>query len=300
MNEQLNSWDDLRFVLAVARGGSLSAAARALQVSHPTVFRRINQIERQLGVRLFDRGQSGYTPTAAGEELAALAGRVEADVRIIERQIAGRDLRPSGTVRVTTTDTLLIGLLSGHFAHFRQNFPEIELEVAISNEVFSISRRDADVAIRPSRDVPDELLGRRLSGIAMAIYVPRELSTGRAPTEDPTDGPWVGLDASLSYHPLARWLKTSGRDRQVVYRVNSMLGCCDAVRSGLGVGVLPCYLGDRAQELTRFGAPIEALSSELWLLTHPDLRRTARIRAFLDFLDTALRPHRKIFEGSAP
>lgn len=151
MNEHQVPWDDLRTVLAIAQSGSLSGAARALGVSHATVFRRLGAIEERLGARLFERHRIGYTPTTAGEDVAAAAVRIEAEVTGIERRVAGRDLLPSGTVRVTTTDTLLQGLLSPVFADFRRSYPDIHLEVAVSNTLFSLSRREADVAVRPTR-----------------------------------------------------------------------------------------------------------------------------------------------------
>ncbi|MGM0559641.1 MAG: LysR family transcriptional regulator, partial [Pseudomonadota bacterium] len=158
MNEQKGRWDDLRVVRAIAEMGSLSGAGRRLGLSHATVFRRLGEIEARLGVRLFERARGGYSPTPAGEDLAATAGRVEAEVLEVERRLAGQDLRPAGSLRVTTTDTLLSGLLSPLFTEFRQAFPEIALEVSLSNNLFNLSRREADVAIRPVQDPPDTLV----------------------------------------------------------------------------------------------------------------------------------------------
>ena len=291
MSEHIRSWDDLRTVLEVARAGSLSGAASALGMSHPTVYRRINQIENDIGVRLFDRGRKGYSMTAAGEELVQFAQRVEDELNRVERRLFGQDLRPAGSVRVTTTDTLLFGILSPLFAAFRERYPEIKLEVVASNHVFNISRRDADVAIRPSRDVPEDLIGRRMSEICMAIYGHRDLVEEASAEVALGSLPWIGLEQGLSYIPVARWLREQDLDRSIVYRVNTLLGSLDAVRSKVGVSVLPCYLGDVEPDLVRLGKPIEALKSELWLLTHSDLRNVARIKAFLDFMAKALRPH---------
>ena len=137
-------WDDYRTVMAVAQAGSLSGAARRLGVSHATVFRRLGEIERRIGARLFERSRTGYAPTIAGEDVLRAAVRIEAEVLGVERRIGGQDLRPSGTVRLTTTDTLLTGLLSPMLAAFRREHPEIALEVAVSNEVFDLTRREAD------------------------------------------------------------------------------------------------------------------------------------------------------------
>ncbi|MDJ0947763.1 MAG: LysR family transcriptional regulator [Alphaproteobacteria bacterium] len=286
-------WDDLRYVLAVARAGTLSGAAGALGVSHPTVFRRVDRIEDRLGVRLFERARDGYGLTPEGEEMAALAGRMAEDVAELERRLAGRDLRPSGTVRVTTTDTLLIGFLSPVLAAFRSAHPEIRLEVLVSNAMFNLTKRDADVAIRPSRTPPETLVGRRVADLAWAVYA-RKTRAGTS-TNRPAlaERDWVGPDDSLAYLPMAQWLAEQGLDRRVVYRANTVLGLYDAVRAGLGVAALPCYMGDADRALMRIAPPIAALDSELWLLTHADLRKVARIRAFLDFMAgrlKALRP----------
>ncbi|MCH4564517.1 LysR family transcriptional regulator [Halomonas sp. EGI 63088] len=269
MNEQHLGWDDLRVALAIAEAGSLSGAGRRLGLSHATLFRRLNAIERRLGVRLFERARTGYSPTAAGEELAATAARVEAEVLRAERRLVGRDLRLSGTVRVTTTDTLLMGLLSPILADFRRAHPDIVLEVAVSNQLFNLSQRDADVAVRPSSSPPEHLVGRRVGSIAQAIYA-RADGAGDAAA-------WIGPDRHLGYAPLEAWMADKGADAHCRYRVDTLLGMLAAVRDGLGRAVLPCYLADAEPSLTRLGEPIPELATELWLLTHPDLRRVARI-----------------------
>ncbi|MFY0989576.1 LysR family transcriptional regulator [Halomonas sp. C05BenzN] len=280
MNEQALRWDDLRVVLAIAESGTLSGAGRRLGASHATLFRRLNAIEQRLGVRLFDRARTGYSPTAAGEELAATAARVEAEVLHAERRLVGRDLRLSGVIRMTTTDTLLMGLLSPILADFRRTHPEIVLEVAVSNQLFNLSQRDADVAVRPSLAPPEHLVGRRVGSIAQAIYV-RADGTG-------DDAAWVGPDRHLGYAALDAWMAAQGANEHCRYRVDTMFGMLAAARDGLGRAVLPCYLADAEPALARLGEPIPELATELWLLTHPDLRRVARVRAFMAFVAEAL------------
>ncbi|MFG6178512.1 LysR family transcriptional regulator [Halomonas sp. THAF12] len=277
MDEQGLVWDDLRVALAIAETGSLSGAARRLGVSHATVFRRLGTIERRLGVRLFERGRSGYVPTPAGEELAATASRVAAEVAAAERRLAGRDLRLAGTLRLTTTDTLLMGLLSPILADFRQRHPAIELEIAVSNQLFNLSRRDADLALRPTRSPPEHLVGRRLGDIAQAVYVRRGAATESA---------WVGPDRHLGDAALEAWM--AARTPGAACRIDTLLGMFAAVRDGLGRAVLPCYLADAEPALERLGAPIPELATGLWLLTHPDLRRVERVRAFMAHLAEAL------------
>lgn len=287
MNEQQIPWDDLRTVLAIAQAGSLSGAGRALGVSHATVFRRLGAIEERLGVRLFERRRTGYTPTTAGEDVAEAAGRIASEVTGIERRIAGRDLLPSGTVRITTTDTLLQGLLSPVFADFRRSYPDIHLEVAVSNTLFSLSRREADVAIRPTLSPPENLVGRRIGRIEQAVYVASSLFAQSVNDLDTVT--WVGPDEGMAYLQLETWMKAEGHDARCHYRVDTLQGIQAGVRDGLGVAVLPCYLADADENLVALSDSIPALATDLWLLTHTDLRRVARIRAFTGFVADAMK-----------
>lgn len=291
-------WDDLRYLLAVGRHGTLSAAARQLKVNHSTVFRRIGQIEERLGVRLFERHRDGYTPTLAGEEAVALAERLEGDVDHLERRLAGRDTRPTGTVRVTTTDTLLMSILPPVFAAFRSAHPEIMLEVVVDNRFLSLSKRDADVAIRPSSTPPDTLVGRRISAIGTAIYGATAYLENAPPLDDLDTHAWVAPDDSLAELPSARWLRATLKQGQPAFRTNTLMGMLMAARAGLGLAALPCFLGDAAVELQRVLPPQSELATELWLLTHRDLRHVARVRAFLDCMDHELRRMRAAFEGA--
>lgn len=286
MNEQQIRWDDLQIVLAIAETGSLSGASRALRISHATVFRRLNEMERRLKVTLFERSRTGYIPTLSGDDLAASARRVQSEVKGAERRIIGQDLTLSGSLRITTTDTLFAGLLSPLLASFRQRYPDITLEVVISNQRQSLSRREADIAIRPTRQPPETLVGRKLSDISLAIYGQKALWQN-APLLLKTPLPldpvslqqeaWIGPDVQLGDTALEKWMM----DKRAAYKLDSMLGMQSAVRHGAGIAVLPCYLADADEALLKLSAPIEALTTPLWLLTHPDLRHVARVRAFM-------------------
>lgn len=291
MNSSL-AWDDLRIILAIADTGTLSGAGRRLGTSHATVFRHLGNIEQRLGVSLFERARTGYTPTVAGDEAAAAARRIETEVLGVERRLAGRDLRPTGNVRITTTDTLFVGLLSPLLTAFQTAYPHINLEVAVSNQVLNLTRREADIAIRPSSTPPDNLVGRRVGTIAQAVYTRQ----GNHLT-DTADTPWIGPDDSLDYRELHHWMSAQGLHSQCRYRIDTVLGLHTAVRDGAGRAILPCYLADADNQLVRIGHPIPALATELWLLTHPDLRKTARIRAVLDALAAGIRQEGKRLAG---
>lgn len=244
-------------MLAVSRARGASEAARGLAVHPSTVFRRLNALEASLGVRLFDHLPEGYVPTAAGEEVCAVAERMEADIAVLDRQIAGRDLRPSGTVRVTTTDTLT-GLLTPHFAAFRAAHPEIELHLVVANRFFDLTRHDADVAIRPTNDPPETLVGRKLATIATAIYGGEGYLTSRPGTADLAQHDWIGPDEALAHLAAAGWLRRTYPRAAVRYRVNTLMAALEAARAGLGLAALPCYLTDGEPSLRRVTPPRRA------------------------------------------
>src|SRR5215210_673099 len=164
------SWDDFRYVKAIADTRSLGGAAEALAVNHSTVFRRLAQIEKGLGSRLFERSRGGYALTPCGEEMVRLAERMGEDIITFERQVTGHDLRPSGELRVTTNDTALVHLMTDVFADFRRAYPEIVLDVVVANQALNLSKRDADVAVRATDRPPDALIGRRAASIAWAVF----------------------------------------------------------------------------------------------------------------------------------
>ncbi len=299
MNMSL-AWDDLRLVLAIAETGSLSAAGRHLDVSHATVFRRLGGVEDRLGVALFERSRTGYTPTLAGEEVAASARAIEREVLNVERRVVGRDLRPSGTVRVATLDSFLIGFLSPILAAFQVEQQEIALEISLSNHLSSLTRREADVAVRPSYQQAEALVGRKAGTIAYAVYGVREWVAGAGRGFDIHDAPWVGPDEAMYYPDLVAWMAAKGLDGQCRFKVDSVIAMQAAVADGHGLAVLPCYLGDVDPRLSRLGKTIPDMSVDLLLLTHPDLRKTARVRVLLDYVAGALKKKRRLLAGTAP
>jgi DNA-binding transcriptional LysR family regulator len=290
------NWDDLRLVLAVVREGTLSGAARRLGVTHSTVFRRLGAIEEQIGVRLFERFRDGYVPTPAGETAAEAAARLEDEVLTLERRLSGQDLRPSGVVRITTTDTLG-AILMGHLPAMRAVHPEIQFEVAISNAMANLSRREAEIAIRPTPDPPAILVGRRVADISHAIYGSKGYLSRRQERELSAHD-WIALDDALASTVIGRWFHENLHAANITCRVDALPALRDAALAGLGLAMLPCYLGDPARGLSRLARKtMTEPRSALWLLTHDDLRRTARIRATLDFLAKAFASERALFEG---
>ena len=289
----MRDWDDLRYFLAVARAGSLSGAAKALGVNHSTVFRRIEALEGRLGVRLFDRHREGYSPTPAGDEMREAAERVDTAIDDMDRRIGGRDLRLSGPLAVTTTDNLVPCVLGEPLAEFHAAYPGIELSVLIDSEFFNLSKRQADIAVRPTNTPPDTLFGRRIADLAFAVYT----GGGAKPGKNLDRLPWLGFDDTLDHLAAAKWFNASHGGAPVALRSNNLTALQTAAAQGMGLALLPCFMGDPDDRLTRVTDPIPAARSALWLLTHEDLRNTRRVRAFMDFMADALAARRGLLEG---
>lgn len=292
------AWDDFRLVRAIAESGTLAGAAEQLGVNHSTVFRRLGGLEEQLGARLFERARSGYVVTPTGEEMVRLAERMAEEVTAVERRITGQDLRPSGELRVTTNDTLLVHLLTPVFASFREAYPEIVLDVVISNQSLSLSKRDADVAIRASDRPGDTLVGRRIASIAWGIYCRADL----APKEPLAIGElrrfdWIGFSDNLGGIKPAKWLRERVGEEKLVYRINTVLGLAEAAAAGIGLAVLPCFIAAVTPGLVQLIGPQPEMASGLWLLTHPDIKATARVRTFMDHAGRELTRLRPRMEG---
>lgn len=292
--------DDLRLLLAIADSKSLGGAAKRLGVDHSSAFRRLAALEGRLGTRLFDRGRGGYAPTPAGEIAIASAGRIGEELDALDRQLLGQDLRLSGRIRVTTTDTLL-HVLAPLLAGFRQREPGIVVEVAAANAIFDLSRRDADMALRPAATVPEHLVARRLTTVAIARYAaPDYLARQTARGLDHDDfaaHDWVAPDESLSHAGSARWIASNVPRERIVHRGDSLLALLQAAKAGIGMAALPCYLADCEPVLRRVGATLDEAAVPLWLITHPDLRPVRRIRALGEFLSERLRAQEALFAG---
>jgi DNA-binding transcriptional LysR family regulator len=294
------SWDDFRYVKAIADTRSLTGAAELLGVNHSTVFRRLGQIEQQLGSRLFERGRAGYAATASGERMIELAERMGEDIVSFERRVTGLDLRPSGELRVTTSDAVLLHLLSDILVGFRRAFPEIVLDIVVSNQRFNLSKRDADVAVRTTYHNPDPLLGRVVARIPWAVFGPAALAG--QPFDAAVDArrhEWVAFGDTIAIGRATKWLNEHAGEKRIVYKVNTMLGLAEAAAGGVGLVLLPCYVGTAVAGLAQLSPPLPELERELWLLTHPDLRNTARVHAFLDYCADAIARRRNIVEGRA-
>lgn len=306
-------WDDFRFFLAVADHGSLSGAAKELRVTHSTVFRRINTFEGKLGVRLFERLPSGYALTIAGEEVLENARRMEDESLAIEQKLVGKDFQYKGTIRVTTMEGLAMILLPPILKRFRDAYPEIRIELVISGQVFDLTRKEADVAIRMGpRDPPEHLIGRVVGKVIWSVYAaPGYLQQHGTPTSvNELRGHYVITgDGASAHRQYVKWIREHVDDKDLVFTSNVIMAQRSAAKAGIGLVLLPRYLGESSDGLVRLvdepeGRLVrvfdvgEELDLNLWLLTHPEQQNHYRVRVFMDFVAAAIRELQPMLEGN--
>ena len=288
-------WNDLRFVLETARNGGTSGAARVLGVNHATVARRITAAEEALGERLFDRLPSGYVPTEAGREAVRTAEAMERLDSELDLKIAARDDRIKGRLRVTAPQLFIQRVRGGILAEFTEAYPEVDLELVATNDTLNLAQREADVAIRFSKDPPETLVGRRFMDQKGAVYATPELIArdlgGEAPLDWVKFAHWPGPPAEI---------KAVRPNLRVRLTVDDMAAAIGAVRAGIGATRMACFLGDTDPALVRVPGMPRFDYLPLWLLTHADLRHVPRIRTFMDFTAARLGKLRPVFEGDAP
>ena len=287
MNAQMIDWNDIPLVLAICETGSLSGAARKLGCNHSTVFRRLNGLEEKLGVSLFERSGRGYVMTAAGEHFFQQGLELKERVIGIERDLSGQDLRLEGPLTVTTTDALQ-HRLTPIFLAFQKKFPHVELRLIAGTHFLDVGQRAADIALRPTNHPPEQLIGRKLLPIAYAIYAHTDYLNDLQGVP-PEHHRWVCLDESMTSSPMVKLTALHKADGAPVTVTTSVIGVFDLVRAGLGIAALPCFLGEKSPELVRLHRPDPAFNSELWMLAHPDIRRSARIHAFFGFATEQIR-----------
>ncbi len=280
------NWDDLRIFLAVAREGNLSAAARVLKVTQPTVGRRLRALERKLSARLFDRLPDGFVPTVAGTELLPLAEEMERSAEALERRQATLADTVSGTVRISVME-IMAQFLTESLTELRERLPEVELELAVTHLGANLSKREADLLIRECLPDNPGLIARKLGGVAYAVYGEVGLVARHPAARSEAryrDCPWVSFDEEHAYFTEQQWLTERLGERVAGVRVTNGLVLHEAVRRGAGLGVLPCFAGDWDPALVRLTPPIPGIVCKQHLIVHRDLRRSPSVRAVMDEL----------------
>ncbi len=284
---------DLRLTLALVRASTLAGASAALGVDPSTVFRMLQRLERRTGQRLFERGRGGWRAGEMALQWAAHAERIEAEIDAARSRGAARSGVPAGgaavagKVRISTTDTLLAGLLLDALPDLLRRHPLLALELDVSNELASLTRRDADIALRATRKPPPHLIGRDLGAIRSAVFACRPPS-GLPPLPALGNCPWIAPDPALPGHLSVRWRRRHLPQLRPCIEVTSILAVMQAVRAGLGVGIVPAFLARREPLLVPITPPLAECETRLWLLTHPESRHLRRIAVVAAHLADAL------------
>ncbi len=291
------SWDAIRVFLAIARAGTLRGAADSLAVNHATVARALGMLEAELETRLFDRSRHGLKLTQAGEDLIGTAERMEVEAQTIQRHILGRDAEPSGRVRISIPPLLAYKVLAEDFAAFARAYPEIDLDVSITNRFTDLNRREEDVSIRLTHEVDDDVVGRRLIQYVKGIYASPTYLAARPELRigDGAEANWIGWGDEKS---KPSWVRSSPFPNAPVRHVmpEAVLQV-EAAAEGMGLTFLPAFIGDPDPRLQRVPGIEPSDDRSIWLLLHGDLRNTARVRAFVDFMATKILEKRALLRG---
>lgn len=290
-------WDDLRVFHEVARSGSLSAAARTLGVNQSTVSRRLRAFETQAKVALLQRSSTGYELTDAGRDMLRHVDRMAGEVEAVDRLLGGHDNASAGVVRLTYP----LGLqsyLTPLLAEFRRAHPEVLLDVVSSDEIVNLAQRHADIAIRVSNSPSESLVGRKICDMTVAAYCSIAYLESRGPATPIEDLDWLAYLPQGGGEVVQGWIREHVADHRVVLRTHCSSTLQDALRLGMGAAFCPSVIADADPLLRRLGDSALGFSMAIWLLTHEDLRKAARIRILLDFLGKRLDSDRDALAGA--
>jgi len=273
-----SNWDDLRFVLAVSRAGSVSAAARQLQVNHATVIRRVAQFEETSGIELFEKSLRGYRMAPGVHRVLVALENVQAAVEGVGRAVSGLAEPVGGTVRVTSTDTLCLHVLPEILSDMRHFAGALHIDLITLNAHLDLSRLDADLTVRPSPVLPDDLVGEQPAMLGMSCYRPVGLKKDV----------WLGMTNALRGAPAARWMDANVPVDQVVGSGDSFPVLAQMASRGMGMAFLPRIVGDADPKLERVDVGAPELNVPLWVASHKDMIEVPRIRATCTLLSEGL------------
>ena len=287
-NWSMLDWNDLKYFLAVASAGSTLAAAKSLRVNQSTVHRRLQELERQLGCELVRRHPTGYRLTELGEHVRAYAMRVEAALLDFERAVSAKSNDTRGTVKVTCPEALGPRLIGARLIEkFNARYPDVRIEFVMSDSILELGTGEADIAIRAKRPAEGALVGRKIADSPWAVYASRSYVAEHGKISSPAQidrHSVVMFSGTLSDHHAARWIKSVAPNARVAARANSLAALLPSVKSGAGLALMPVIVGEMEKDLVRVLDLASDMGTPFYLLTHRDLRRTPRIRAFFDFI----------------
>ncbi len=286
-NYRMNNWDDVRFFLQVARSGNVTSAARALGVNHSTVTRRISALEDRYGVRLFERIPSGYQLTEDAAEIFDLALEIESQNQTFARKLQGQDARLQGKVSITMPDDIFHAFMVGEFVRLQQQYPDLVLNILVDKGLKNLIAREADIAIRVTANPPDYLIGKQASHLEYALFQPRNLNVGD----------FTPIITWESENAVPSWANDLIEHPKIVMQVNDLLSMYSAVAAGLGVARMPVFIDNMRKDKRVLRRPdvLPASGWGVWVLSHVDLRKTARVQACRNFILNSLEENKALF-----
>ncbi len=280
---------DLDMVLALVRAGTLARAGERLGVDASTVFRGLQRMEKKLGQRLFERSRAGYQPNELAQTLAGHAEQIEAQLESARSALQQGPGQVAGTVRITSTDSLLHGLIAPALAPLHATHPLLSFDLHAGNELASLTRREADIAVRATQRPPPHLVGRHVGPIRMALYAAKSSGLRRWSDALAAQQTWIAPDDALPEHPSVVWRKKHYPKVLPAYRVNSILTVMELIALGLGVGLLPQFLAGPRADLVQLTPVLDECQTELWLLTHSESRHLRRVATVFGHLAQQLK-----------
>ncbi len=277
---------DLEVVMALVRAGKLDEAGERLGLDASTVFRTIQRIEKGLGQRLFERSRLGYLPSELAQELAGHAEQLEARLELARSAAQGNPEQVAGSVRISTTDTFLHGLLAPALRELQLTHPLLSYDLHASNELANLTRHDADIALRATKKPPQHLVGKHIGPVKVALFGPRSGGIGQAKADSAI---WIAPDEALPEHPSVVYRRKHYPRVTPAYRVGSILTVAELVGKGLGIGILPLFMARGRKDLIQMSNVLDEAQTELWLLTHPESRHLRRVSAVFTYLTQNLK-----------
>jgi len=296
-------WDDLRFFLAVARSGRLTAAARRLGADHATVSRRITSLEESLKAKLFERRPQGYALTGHGEQLLAKAESMETEALAIQSEIGGADMALSGTVRIGAPDGFGSSFLAPRFAGFAKAYPGLELQLIAMPRLLSLSKREADVAITLAPPKEGKVVARKLCDYRLGLYASQDYLDAMpkiAAADDLFAHRIVGYIDDLIFTPELDYLDEVAKGLRAQIQSSSVLAQMNAVAAGAGIGVIHHFMAVDEPRLVPVLPESVSITRSFWLLVHADLKDVARVRAVVDFVVRESKANRALLMGELP
>lgn len=278
-------WDDLRFFLEVEKHGTVREAARHLDVTHATVSRRLRNLEQRLGTKLFDRLHQGHKPTLAAEPISKAAKVIEGHINQLNRSVFAMDAKDAGIVSLSMPEFLAVTIIMPHLKKLKRLHPEIELQLSMTDKFVNLTNRESDIALRLTETPPDTVIAYPLGRSPLCIYASVDYLSNR-----PSPDCWVSFD----YGPAKKIMGSP----QVCTTVDGLLSMLEALKIGLGVGILPCFMGDNTPELLRLPGSKPQPDLKLWLLMHPDIRNVKRVKVVKEFLIDLLKSKADLINGN--